>query len=322
MNTESEFFVSAIVPTIGRPESLRDLLASLCLQTRRPDEVIVADGSNSADIEKVVELERWFLAGLNVRRITVSPPNAVRQRMAAITVAAGEFLLLLDDDVVLESDCLERLLTEIIRSAEVVATVADFSNQRWSGPTTAWRLYLRLIYGFRADEWQGKVIGPLLRFGFPTTPAAPTPMEWIGAGNSLVRRSAFERVGGFSDFFLRRCTINEDVDLGLKLGTVGNIIFCPRARLAHHHAPSGRVTVSEAAEDDIHNRFMVLHQTAQLGKISAVYLTLTYFIVETLSNFVGAITRGNGVAIYALFKGRLRGIIHIARFCIVGYSRK
>ena len=35
--------VSAIVPTIGRPASLARLLASLAAQTRRVDEVMIAD---------------------------------------------------------------------------------------------------------------------------------------------------------------------------------------------------------------------------------------------------------------------------------------
>src|SRR5436190_11114260 len=36
--------ISAIVPTIGRVQSLTTLLEALIVQTRRPDEVVVADG--------------------------------------------------------------------------------------------------------------------------------------------------------------------------------------------------------------------------------------------------------------------------------------
>ena len=73
--------ISAIVPTIGRIESLNALLESLAAQTCRIDEVIVA----SADQETCEFLNDtdWRSAGLVVRCLVVSPANAVRQRMAA-----------------------------------------------------------------------------------------------------------------------------------------------------------------------------------------------------------------------------------------------
>jgi len=295
---------------------LRDLLDSLCLQTCLPDEVIIADGSADLEVDRVVALSKWSDKGLSVRRIAVSPPNAVRQRTAAIEGALSKYLLLLDDDVVLEPDCLEQLLGEIARSSDVVAVVANFNNQDWSGPTTAWRWYLRIFYGLRDGEWWGRVVGPLLRFGFPRTQLTPIVMGWIGAGNTLLRREAFNKVGGFSSFFLHRCTMNEDVDLGLKLSKIGQIVFCPTARLAHHHAPSGRVTVSQAAEDDIHNRFMVLHHTAGEGKILAASLTLTYVCIETFSNFVGAVKRRSVGTIFLLLKGRVLGLVRVGSFCL------
>ena len=55
----------------------------------------------------------WTERGLRVRRIAVQPPNAVRQRCAAIAESCAEYLLLLDDDVVLEPQCLENMLAAI-----------------------------------------------------------------------------------------------------------------------------------------------------------------------------------------------------------------
>src|SRR4051812_195987 len=94
--------ISAIVPTIGRPESLRRLLESLCLQTVRVDEVWVADASATQETLQLAQEEGWRRRGLAVTHLAVQPPNAVRQRMAAIGKSTGELLLLLDDDVELE----------------------------------------------------------------------------------------------------------------------------------------------------------------------------------------------------------------------------
>jgi GT2 family glycosyltransferase len=294
--------ITAIVPTIGRAESLRALLDSLAAQTRKPDEVIVADASNDPDTAHIIEAE----ARLTVKRIHVEPPNAVRQRMAAIDVARGDNLLLLDDDVVLEPDCVQHLLAVLQQDASVVAASADFNNQSWPAPTRIWRLYLRRILRIDQEAWQGKVVGPLLRFGYNPVPAGPTPIEWLGSGNSLVRRSAFLSAGGFSDFFLHRCTINEDVDLGLKLRKFGGIVFCPAARMAHHHAPSGRVSSLVAAEDDLFNRFFILRRTLGYGLLRSFSLVLLYFGVETASQFLGCVRRLNFRGFFAPLSGRIR----------------
>ncbi|HTG85541.1 MAG TPA: hypothetical protein VL907_00845, partial [Pyrinomonadaceae bacterium] len=111
--------------------------------------------------------------------------------------------------------------------------------------------------------------------------------------------------GGFSDFFLHRCTINEDVDLGLKLHRTGRILFCPDARMAHHHAPGGRVTKFVAAEDDLFNRYFILRRTLGQSFLRAFGLVVLYFSVETLSQFFGCVRRLNFRGFAAPLTGRL-----------------
>jgi GT2 family glycosyltransferase len=162
-----------------------------------------------------------------------------------------------------------------------------------------WGWYLRWVHRLTEGQWQGRVVGPLLRFGYRPSPAGIARMEWLGAGNSLVRRSAYDRVGGFSDFFLHRSTINEDVDLGLKLGRVGHILLNPEARMAHLHAPGGRVSPRAAAEDDLYNRYLILCRTKGLPAWHAFALVAIYFLIETISNLGGCLRRlkGNGSAV-------------------------
>ena len=317
-----EVKISAIVPTIGRPESLKQLLDSLATQTRKPDEVIIADGSEGTAVASLISDKHWKANNLVVRHITVFPPNAVHQRQAAIAESTGDFLLLLDDDVVLESDCVEKMCELIENQADVVAVMADFNNQNWSNPTIVWRLYLRLFHGLHDGEWQGKVIGPLLRFGYNPSPLSPVDMQWIGTCDSLVKREAFESVGGFSDFFLHRCSINEDVDLGLKLSNKGRILLCPAARLSHHHAPSGRVSVRVAAEDDIYNRFMILHKTLGYSKIKSLVLVAIYFFVEGFSNIMGSVKRLKIGSTLELIRGRLRGLVLVGRVYLRNYNKE
>src|SRR5438132_1662826 len=94
LTTES-ISISAIVPTIGRPASLRRLLQSLADQTIKVDEVVVGDGSNDEATRQVVVDRQWCASGLEVKRVKVNPPNAVRQRRVAIDASRGALLLLL-----------------------------------------------------------------------------------------------------------------------------------------------------------------------------------------------------------------------------------
>ena len=302
--------VSAIVPTIGRADSLRALLQSLSAQTHQVNEVIIADASSGDETRLLVNEPQW--RQLNVRREVVDPPNAVRQREAAIKIATGEFLLFLDDDVVLEPDCVAHMMDLLKSNADVVGVTADFNNQTWPEPTIAWQWYLHYALGLRKGEWQGRVVGPLLRFGYNPVPAGPTPMEWLGTCNSLVRLSAYCQAGGFSDFFLHRCTINEDVDLSLKLSRVGRILFCPAARLSHHHAPSGRVTPMLAAEDDLFNRFFILRHTLGMSTVRAFWLVTIYFVIETTSHFLGCVRRLNFRNFFPRLRGHLRALGRIS----------
>ena len=303
--------ISAIVPTIGRPASLSRLFEALAAQTRRPDEIVVADGSDGDAITHVVSAARWRSEGLAIRTIRVSPPNAVRQRMAAIADSRGSLLLLLDDDVVPEPECVAALVS-CLESRNAVAVGATFSNQEWPAPTTLWRWYLRMWHGMSSGEWQGKVVGPLLRFGYHPVPATPAEMQWLGSGHALVRRDAYQRAGGFSDFFLHGSSINEDVDLTLKLARIGPMFLCPDARLAHLHDPGGRASARIAAEDDLFNRYCVLRNTVRRSRAAAAGLTLMFFAVETLSGLAATARSWHDSASGARFAGRLNALMRIA----------
>lgn len=308
MSLPTPLAVSTIVPTIGRPESLVRLLDSLTRQTHRVLEVIVADGSDDGRTAAVIADPRWRAAGLPITRVPVQPPHAVRQRMAAIAVARGECLLLLDDDVALEPDCLEQMVNAMTGSAGIAGVMADFNNEAWPEPPTAWRFYMRHVLGMAEGSWQGRVIGPLLRFGFTPRPTGERPLEWFSTCNTLVRRSAYDAAGGFSDFFLHRSTINEDVDLALKVAGQGRLVFCPAARLGHFQDAGGRVTVAAAAEDDLYNRFLIMRYTQALGSARAFGQVVLYFVVETASNIVGGSTRLAWPGLWPRTIGRLRAI--------------
>jgi GT2 family glycosyltransferase len=301
--------ITAIVPTIGRREPLAALLESMTTQTRKLDEIIIADGSDDDRVSELVADQRW--RALPITHLRVAPPNAVRQRQAAIERASGDGLLLIDDDVVLEPDCVQQLEAAIDASTNIAAAVADMSNETWPDTTPAWRWYLTTVLGMRAGTWHGRVVGPLLRFGYPPHPNAILPMEWFGTANTLVRRAAFDAAGGFSTFFLHRSTMNEDVDLSIKVSRHGAIVICPQARLAHHHHPSGRVSAFAAAEDDLYNRYLILRRTLGQSTARAFGNVAAFFLIESLSNAIGSLRRFQFDGLLSRVGGRASALVRI-----------
>ena len=105
--------------------------------------------------------------------------------------------------------------------------------------------------------------------------------------------------------------MNEDVDLGLKLSRFGPILFCPAARMAHYHAPGGRLPPDQVAEDDLYNRFLILDRTRRLGNYKAFRQVITFVLLETLGSTAGALRRRRGRGLWSLFVGRLRALYRI-----------
>lgn len=310
--------ISAIVPTVGRPQSLAKLLESLAQQDRKPDEVIVADCSASREVCDLAGDPAWRHRGLQVRYLHVAPANAVGQRKAAIAAASGDRFLLLDDDVVLAPDCVQHLATALDADPGVAATCADVTNETWPEATAAWTWYLRHVLRMHDGAWHGRVVGPLLRFGYPPRPLTNVPMEWFGTAHTLLRRSAYEAAGGFSEFFLHRSTINEDVDLSLKVARHGRIVMTPLARMQHFHHPGGRVSLVESAEDDIHNRFLILTRTLGRSSSYAASQVAIFVLIETASNVVGAFRRFTFTGLAGRTAGRVRGLARITTLMLTG----
>ena len=87
--------VSVVIPTRNRPASLHRLLTALTAQVRRPEEVIIADASDTP-------LDGSALA-LAYPRLALSwfhmMPSLCAQRNHAISRAKGSHVLLCDDDI-------------------------------------------------------------------------------------------------------------------------------------------------------------------------------------------------------------------------------
>ena len=189
MNAPAPFF-SVVVPTRGDPVKLANLLDALERQTlsRECFEIILA--LDQAELSPEIAA-RAAAAGIgSVHRPERSGPGAARNRGAA--EARGEFIAFTEDDVTPAPDWLERALARL--TAESALDVLEGSTSKPGG-----RPVRRLDAG--GASW------------LPT--------------NLFVRRSVFERVGGYHEGFFDPANgvyFREDSDFGFTLEAAGAMV--------------------------------------------------------------------------------------------------
>jgi GT2 family glycosyltransferase len=213
---------SVIVPVHGKAALTRRCLDAVLATLPPGCEVVVVD---DASPDRTPELLQGYGEAI---RVVAWAENAGFSRAcnAGAEAAAGEALVFLNNDTEPHAGWLEALLTyaEHQPLADVVGA--------------------KLVYPGGSVQHAGVVFG---QDGYPHNlyaglpgghPAVNRPrrLQAVTAACMLVRRGAFERVGGFDPGYANSL---EDVDLCLRIGEEGGEIhYCPAASLVHLESAS------------------------------------------------------------------------------------
>jgi N-acetylglucosaminyl-diphospho-decaprenol L-rhamnosyltransferase len=237
--------VSDVLPVVTVTYSpgphLERFLASLSLATDRPVSVLMADngstdGAPQAAVERYPNV-RLFDTGGNLGYGT-----AVNRAVARLS-DADEWVVVANPDVQWGPGSIDALLEAAARWPRA-ATLGPLIRDPDGGVYPSARHLPSLVRG-----GMHAVVGPLWRTN-PWSTAyrqerlEPTerPVGWLSGSCLLVRRAAFEQVGGFDE---RYFMYFEDVDLGDRLQKAGwQNVYVPSAEVLHH---KGHVTGSDPA---------------------------------------------------------------------------
>ena len=206
--------VSVIVPTHQRCATLRRALVALSHQTVPAEafEVIVAvDGSTDGTVEMLAVFEAPFSL-----RIVVGPQRGrAAARNAALEESRGEILILIDDDMQVVPQFVERHRAHHPDGSRfcVLGAVPIKVNGESS----------------RAARYaQAKFDDHLQRLGDPEHLELPRSFY---SGNTSLRAAVLREVGGFDESFTAYG--NEDVELSLRLRAAGVSLRYDPDALAH-----------------------------------------------------------------------------------------
>jgi GT2 family glycosyltransferase len=245
-------------------------------------EVVVVHCGQDEETRLVASEERWIAGGLHVRYYFYPERNCAAQRNFAVEHASYDNLLLVDDDIEVESHWAEELFKPIWKDPTVGATMGNLLNQPMPAPTPFWRVYRILLHGKSRGLKPGLLIGAVLPNGFPTNARELIPCEWVGGGASAIRREAFRSIGGFASFF-KGSSPGEDLDLGYRLSRKWKVFYVPTATCIHHQSETARERSDEHQYLSLRSRFAILSVSMSKGRVKAMAHVALWTLVQSLS---------------------------------------
>jgi GT2 family glycosyltransferase len=207
----AEPFLSIIVPTYNRPDSLASCVQSvvqLDYPCDRFEALIVDDGSRVPPTESVREVKD----AVNVRLLTQPHGGPARARNLAAWQAKGDYLVFIDDDCRVPPDFLARVSAELQATPDtgIGGKTVNVLDNVYSAASQVHVDYLYNYYNRAGDTAQ-----------------------FFSSNNLALPADAFRRIGGFDASFIT----GEDRELCDRWLHAGHKLrYCPEVQVYHAHA--------------------------------------------------------------------------------------
>jgi GT2 family glycosyltransferase len=178
---------SVLVPSFRRPPSLEACLRALARQTVAPGEVIVVWQGDDAPTRDLADQLAKELP-LAIRVVHLPEPGIVPAENAALDRAAGQLILLIDDDAVAPPDWLERHLAHYADSTvgAVGGPAVNYHPNGVQHPEHA-------VEPFGRITWYGRLIGNMHNHPPAWRARPPRDVDHLVGYNMSLRREAFDR---------------------------------------------------------------------------------------------------------------------------------
>lgn len=243
--------VSIVIPTYNRAELLRQALQSTQQLNTVDDvsaEVIVIDNSSTDHTREV--LNRFADARtIPVRRLIEARRGLNYCRNLAILNSVADWLIYLDDDVLLDCDWLVGF-SEILRQFDADCVV---------GPVFPW--FEAAPAGWLSTAMLASITSSYSLKGHCGHVLDPNRSHEIPGCNFAVRRLVASELRGFHPSLDRSGSgmlAGGDTEFGLRLGRAGKqVVFSPRCKVRHF------VSVAKMSKPALRRRWMGLGATAR-----------------------------------------------------------
>lgn len=205
--------ISVVIPTHNRSAKLALTLDHLAVQSVAAGWEVIVVANNCSDDTVSAVRHRSSLFPVPLTVMEEPTPGAAAARNAGARQARGYDVLFLDDDILVERDCLDRL-----------------ARQRVGNPA-AWILG----QGFALPEHRSTPFGAFREASMPSVPVDQPIIDvtWFASGIALIPTDALLELGGYEENFTQAAL--EDADLVIRAVRAGRrIIFDPGLTFRHN----------------------------------------------------------------------------------------
>ncbi|MBR1732251.1 MAG: glycosyltransferase [Alloprevotella sp.] len=269
---------SFIVPVFNRPDEVDELLESLCAQSVRDFECIVVEDGSSQPCEDVVARYADRLPVRYYRKENGGPGPA---RNYGAERARGEWLLILDSDIVLPPAYLEEVERELRREDADAFGGPDRAHPDFSPVQKA------ISYAMTSFLTTGGIRGGR---------KARLDKFYPRSFNMGVRRQAYQALGGFAAM-----RFGEDIDLSTRILRGGyRCRLFPGAWVWHKRRTDLRKFFKQVHNSGIARIHLTLRHP---GTLRPVHLLPSAFLLTSLALLLGGLFRPllwAPLALYAL----------------------
>ena len=226
---------SLIIPTLNRPQILRETLVSVFAQSLLPEKIYVIDQSDNNETKNIcLQFSSIIYIHSDVKSLTKARNIGVME-----SIKTGmDFWAFLDDDVELDPDYFKTIYDGFADNCSVVGIAA------WVRPLVPVRRSflsnaLRFIGGFDYYSKRIKMRRNFLATFLRYIPATQVKVGWISGCAIAVRNLKDRNI--FFDENLILYALAEDRDFSYRLSKIGDTVLIPELQLLHKVVPEGRI---------------------------------------------------------------------------------
>ena len=208
--------LTIVIPTYNRIDLLRDCLASLREQTYTDSEIVVVDDGSRENITAFVDAEFPAARVLKLAD-NLGFASAVN---AGLREVRTRYVMLLNNDMTLEPDCIEKMLGAVgVDGADMAAPLVLFKDD----PEVVYSAGDRMRKNGRPEA---------IGFREPLEGFEPAREVFgVSAGAAIYKKEVFDTVGLFEERFV---AYFEDADIAFRARLAGFSAVCvPEARAYH-----------------------------------------------------------------------------------------
>lgn len=209
----NDFKISLLIPTMNRPESLKDTLLSYMNSITIPDQIVVVDQSKDEEtINKTRRILESYSKKTEVNFVHLDKPSLTAARNTAISLAKNEIIVCSDDDINVMEDTLSNV-TKIMSECDIALIAGQdiFSKNKGSNI---------LGYFMGTRSFQKRNIGHVTKSLLGRYPYieddANVMTEWAMGYFFVIRKSLLLSSNILWDENLREYAFNEDLDFSFR----------------------------------------------------------------------------------------------------------